>query len=189
MTGAQRRSAPAASSVIPQMTTAVASALSGAAIAGLPSGTSSSMPNTNGITVTGISMITVPETVGVTMRRNSARRADSRSWKSAETTTRVASIAGPPSATAVMHTPMKAAELPITSTWPPPIRPMRSDCNAVVTPEIATAANTAHTTDASGAPAARITTVGNSMGTATVRTASCRPRPKESAAGGLSSGW
>ena len=84
-------------------------------------------------------------------------------------TTRVASIAGPPSATAVMQTPMKAAELPMTSTWPPPIRPMRTDCNAVVTPEIATAANTAQATDASGAPAARITTMGNRIGTATVR--------------------
>ena len=127
MTGAQRRSVPAAFSEMPQMTTAVASALSGAPSAGLPSGTSSSRPNTNCSTVTGISMMTVPETVGVRMRRNSARRADRRIWKSAEMATRVASIAGPPSATAVMQTPMKAAELPITSTWPPPIRPMRTD--------------------------------------------------------------
>ena len=134
-------------------------------------------------------MMTVPETVGVRMRRNSARRTDRRIWKSAEMTTSVASIAGPPSATAVMQTPMKAAELPMTSTWPPPIRLMRTDCNAVVTPEIATAANTAHATDASGASAARITTMGNRIGTATVRTTSCRPRPKESAAGGFSSGW
>ena len=88
-----------------------------------------------------------------------------------------------------MQTPMKAEELPITSTRPPPIRPMRADCKAVVTPEIATAANTAQATQASGVPAARITMVGNRIGAATVRMASCSPRPRESAAGGFSSAW
>ena len=69
-----------------------------------------------GITVTGISMMTVPATVGVRTRRNSERRAESANWKSEEMTTKVASIAGPPSASAAMHTAMKAPEVPIRRT-------------------------------------------------------------------------
>ena len=96
------------------------------------------------MTVTGMSMITVPETAGVRNFRNTASRAESRIWKSAPMTTRVASIAGPPFSTAVMLTPMNAAELPITSMWPPPILPNRKAWSAVAMPLIATAANTAH---------------------------------------------
>ena len=110
----------------PRITSTVTTAVTGAAAAGLPSGTSESILKTTGITVTGISMITVPETVGVMIRRNSDSRADSTSWKSAAATTRVASSAGPPSAAAVMQTAMKAPELPIMSTWPMPKRPSRA---------------------------------------------------------------
>ena len=120
------------------------SAIDGGAWAGLPSGTSPSMSKTIGMAVTGTSMITVPDTAGVRIRRNRASLADSRSWRSAAATTRIASSAGPPFATAVMPTPMNAAELPMTSTWPPPILPNRVAWSAVVTPLIATAANTAH---------------------------------------------
>ena len=78
MTGAQRRSTPAAFSEIPQIASAVTRAESGAANAGVSSGTWDSIPNTIGITVTGISMMTVPETVGVRMRRRSESRHASR---------------------------------------------------------------------------------------------------------------
>ena len=61
-------------------------ALSGAASAGLPSGTAASRSNTAGITVTGISMMTVPETVGVSTRWNSESRADRTSGTKDETT-------------------------------------------------------------------------------------------------------
>ena len=61
-------------------------------------------------------MMTVPATVGVRIRRNRESRAASANWKSDETTTSVASIAGPPSAIAVMQTAMKAPEVPIRST-------------------------------------------------------------------------
>ena len=90
-------------------------ALNGAASAGLPSGTAASRSNTAGITVTGISMMTVPETVGVSTRWNSESRADSMSGTKDETTTRVASSAGPPVETAAMQTAMKAPEAPITT--------------------------------------------------------------------------
>ena len=63
------------------------------------------MPKTMGITVTAISMMTVPATVGVRIRRNSE-----------EARTSVASIPGPPLASAAMQTAMKAPEVPMMST-------------------------------------------------------------------------
>ena len=98
------------------MTSTVAKALSGAATAGIPSGTSFSILKTCDITVTGISMMTVPVTVGVRIRRSSESRAESASGTTEETTTRVASIAGPPSASAVILTAMEAPEMLIKST-------------------------------------------------------------------------
>ena len=96
------------------------------------------------MTETGISMSTVPETVGVKIRRNSASRSDIRNWKRAETSTRVASMPGPLSASALMQTAIKAEELPIMRTWPIPKRPSRSDWSIVAAPPTATAATTAH---------------------------------------------
>ena len=119
------------------MTSIVARALAGAASAEPPGGVSVSMPNTTGITVTGTSMMTVPETAGVRTRRNRASRAEIRSWKSAATTTRVASVAGPPSTIAVMQIPMNALELAMTSTWPEPNRPNRTACSKVAAPQTA----------------------------------------------------
>ena len=91
-------------------------ALNGAANAGVPYGTSFNRSKMGGITVTGMSMITVPTTAGVRIRRNSERRAANANWKNDEATTKVASIAGPPSAIAVMQTAMKAPEVPIRRT-------------------------------------------------------------------------
>ena len=116
MTGAQRRNAPLALSAMQMMTRAVARAQTGAAEAGVPGGTWVSMPKTIGITVTAMSMMTVPATVGVSIRRRRERRAESANWKSEETTTRVASMAGPPCAIAVTQTAMNAPEVPIMST-------------------------------------------------------------------------
>ena len=96
--------------------TTVASALSGPARAGLPSGTCLSMSKMIGITVTGISISTVPATLGVRIRRNRESRAASANWNSAETTTRVASMAGPPLAIAATQIAMKAPEVPMAST-------------------------------------------------------------------------
>ena len=188
MTGAHRRHAPGAFSVSPVITTTVARALSGAAAAGLPSGTLTSRSPTAGSTVIGISMITVPATVGVTMRCTCASRQESSSGTTAVITTSVASNAAPPSATAVMLTEMNAAEAPISSTCPPPSRPQRNACSTVVRPDTATVANTAQVTYASLAPAARITTVGISMMAAMLSTASCSPTPTARPTGGRSSG-
>ena len=70
------------------MTSTVARALSGPEAAGLPGGTLVSRSPTAASTVIGISMITVPATVGVRTRWNTQRDEGRR-------TTRVASSAGP----------------------------------------------------------------------------------------------
>ena len=123
MTGAQRRSDPAALRAMPVMTTTVTKALNGAANAGEPSGTCLSISKMMGITVTGISMITVPATAGVRIRRSSDRWDDRMNWKNDDTSTRVASIAGPPWTSAVTQTAIKAPEVPMRRTWPAPKRP------------------------------------------------------------------
>ena len=171
------------------MTRAVATAHTGAAAGGAPAGTWVSMSKTIGITVTAMSMMTVPATVGVRIRRRSESRAERANWKRDETTTRVASMAGPPSAIAVTQTAMNAPEVPIMSTYPAPTRPTRTACSTVVRPLTATAANTAQERYASSPPAARITMTGVSTMPAIARTASWSPSPKASAFGGLSSGW
>ena len=116
MTGAQSRQTPVAASAIATMTAMVTPADTGAASAGAPSGALSSMSKIIGMTVTAISMMTVPATDGVKMRRTSDRRAASANWKKDEMTTSVASSAGPPCAMAPMHTAMKAPEVPISRT-------------------------------------------------------------------------
>ena len=63
-----------------------------------------------GMTVTAISMITVPVTVGVMIRRNIESRAESTNWQKDEMTIRVASSPGPPCMSAVTLTAMKAPE-------------------------------------------------------------------------------
>ena len=82
----------------------------------MSSGTWVNMPKTIGITVTGISMMTVPATVGVRMRRSSESRHASRNWKREEMTTSVASMAGPPWAIAPTQIAMKAPDVPMTRT-------------------------------------------------------------------------
>ena len=144
MSGIHRRHAPVARIASPAMTTRVAAALAGAAAGEVPSGTSSSMSKMIGITVTAISMITVPATVGVMIRRNNARRWERVSWASAEAATRVASSAGPPSTSAATQTAMKAPEVPMRSGYPAPTRPTRTACMTVVSPLTSNAAKTAH---------------------------------------------
>ena len=108
-----------------------------------------------GMSGTGISMITVPHTVGVSTRRSSDKRAERANWNRAETVTSVASSPGPPSAIAVTQTAMKAAEVPISRTCPEPTRPIRTAYSTVVTPLIASAANVAHDRKPSPPPARR----------------------------------
>ena len=112
----------------------VESAAAGAAIGAAPSGTSLSVSKTIGITVTAISMITVPETTGVNKRRSRERRDASRNWKSEEMTMRLAMVAEPPSTRALTQTAMKAPDVPITSRWSEPMRQKRTACRNVEMP-------------------------------------------------------
>ena len=75
MSGAHSRQVTGARSANTTRTTSVAPAAVGAAAGDVPSGTSASKPKTIGMTVTAISMITVPETTGVIIRRSSESRA------------------------------------------------------------------------------------------------------------------
>ena len=97
-----------------------------------------------GITVTAMSMMTVPETTGVKIRRRSESRAASRNWKKEEMTMRLAMVAGPPLTRAATQTAMNAPDVPMISTCPAPIRPTLTACKTVVIPLIISAANTPH---------------------------------------------
>ena len=99
--------------------------------------------NTIGMTVTAISMMTTPETIGVNIRRSSESRAASRNWNSDDMTMRVAMVAGPPDDSAATHTAMNAPDVPMMSTWPEPIRPTLTAWRMVVTPLTASAAKAA----------------------------------------------
>ena len=114
--GAQSRNADLPLSAITRMTSRVTTKLRGAAKAGVSCGTSSIMSKAIGMTVTAISMITVPDTVGVRMRRSSESRPESTNWNREDTNTKVARSAGPPCLIAAMHTAMKVADVPMTST-------------------------------------------------------------------------
>ena len=87
---------------MPMMRASVAIALTGAAAGGASGGTCVSMPKPIGMTV--------PPTMGVTVRRSQESRQTRRNWNSKETTSRAA----PPSIKAVTHTAMKAPDVPIS---------------------------------------------------------------------------
>ena len=90
-------------------------------------------------------IITVPPTVGVTMRLKINSHLEMASWTAAATRTRVVSVAGPPSATAVMQNGMEKAAVNIGRTAPPPIGPTRRTCSSVDTPTTTREAKTIHT--------------------------------------------
>ena len=125
------------------MTSKVESAAIGAAIGDEPSGTSFRLSNMIGITVTAMSMMTVPETTGLNTRRSRDRRDASRNWKSEDMTIRLAIVAGPPSTSAVTQTAKNAPDVPMTRTCPAPMRQKRAACKKVVIPLTISAANIA----------------------------------------------
>ena len=84
-----------------------------------------------GMTVTAISMMTVPATVGVMTRLRSESRDASRNWNSDDATISVASSAGPPYSSAATDTAMKTPDVPMSRTYPAPIpadRPRLHQC-------------------------------------------------------------
>ena len=63
--------------------------------------------------VTAISMITVPATTGVMIRRRSASFQERPNWKREDAMTSVASSPGPPCTSAATDTAMKAPDVPM----------------------------------------------------------------------------
>ena len=73
-------------------------------------------------------IITVPPTVGVTMRRKIKSHFEIINWQMPETTTSIARVAGPPSTTAVIQKGIEKAAVNMGSTACPPTGPMRRTC-------------------------------------------------------------
>ena len=147
----------------------------GAAAGEASSGTRVNWSNTIGITLTEISMMTVPVTVVVNNLRSSRSREESRNWNSDETMTSLARSMGPPWLRAAMLTAMNAPEVPMSRMKPAPIRHRRTACRIVVTPLTKMAANTAQARYSSLPPAARTMIAGVITIPATQRVAYCRP--------------
>ena len=141
MTGAHRRRAAEKRSVRPATMTSVARAVSGAAT-GWAAAASSSRPKTTEASVTESIIITVPPTVGVTMRRRMNSQRETMICTTAETTIRAVRVAGPPSATAVMQKGMVKAAVNIGMAAPAPAGPSRRTCRMVARPTDSSEAKT-----------------------------------------------
>ena len=116
MTGPQSRHKPAPQSATTTITSSVTPAVTGAAAGGAPAGTAARLPRTREDTDTGISISTVPATIGVKIRRSTDSLAARTNWNRDEMTIRVASSPGPPCSSAVTQMARKALLLPISST-------------------------------------------------------------------------
>ena len=116
MTGAHNRHAPELRSTMTTMASSVPPATTGAAIDAAPSGTSVSLRTMTGASVTGISISTVPATVGVKILRSRDSLAARANWNRDEMTISVASRLGPPCSSAATQTAMNALLLPISIT-------------------------------------------------------------------------
>ena len=95
-----------------------------------------------GSTLTAISMVTVPVTTGVKMRRSVGNHRASATWITQQTTTRLANVDGPAEVTVVTMSPMKSAAGQVSTMWPAPNRQNWNACNAVMAALISSAAKT-----------------------------------------------
>ena len=141
MMGDHRRRTGGARNTSAAVTIIVASAVISAPVSEDPSGVSVIVENMMGMTVAAISIITVPQTTGVKMRRSSANFAASANWNSDDTTMRLAIVAGPALMRAAAHTAMNAPDVPMMRMCPAPILQTRAACNMVARPLTNSAAN------------------------------------------------
>ena len=131
-------------------------------------------------------IITVPLTVGVTTRLRMNSQREMASWAPAETSSSVVSVAGPPSATAVMQNGIAKAAVNIGSTAPAPTKPSRRTCNSVERPTTTSEAKTIHTTYGSPRSDALATITGVTSSVADAIRPNCAPRPRVVRSGGRS---
>ena len=103
---------------------------------------SSSRANTTDANVIERIIITVPLTIGVTTLRSRKSHLEMTSWKMAEAMISVASVAGPPSTTAVMQKGMAKAAVNMGRTALPPTGPAVFTWISVDSPTTSSDANT-----------------------------------------------
>ena len=140
-TGPHNRSIAAPRSVSAATTKRVTRAVSGAAMGFSWEASSSSWKTTDASVIE--SMVTMmPPTVGVTTRRSMNNHLETINWAMAATSTRVVSVAGPPSTTAVMQKGMETAAVNMGSIAPAPNGPMRRTCSRVESPTTTSEAKT-----------------------------------------------
>ena len=111
-----------------------------------------------GSTLTAISMVTVPVTTGVKIRRSVGSHHASPICTTQQTTSRLANVAGPAAEMDATMIPMNRAAGDVNTTWPAPNRHAWNDCNAVTIALISSAAKTLHARWVSARPAERTAT-------------------------------
>ena len=148
---------------------------------------SSSNLNTTDAKVMDNIIITVPPTIGVTMRLSKKSHFDTASWMTAETITSVVNVAGPPSTTAVMQKGIANAAVNIGRTTPPPNGPTRRAWIKVEIPTTTKDAKTIQLTYQSPRPDACATITGVTSNVAEAKRLNCNPSPAVVEIGGFSS--
>ena len=143
--GPQRRNVADPRSMSAATITVVASAVRGAS-SGFTFDASSSRLKTTEARVIERIIIIVPPTIGVTMRLRRNSHLEMTIWIIAVTITRVISVAGPPSTTAVMQNGMAKAAVNIGRTAPAPTGPILRTCISVDKPTTTREAKTIQVT-------------------------------------------
>ena len=136
---------------------------------------SSSRPKTTDASVIERIIITVPPTIGVTMRLRMNSHLDMMIWTIAETIIKVVSVAGPPSTSAVMQNGMEKAAVNRGRTARAPTGPSCRTWISVATPTAMREANTTHVRYASSRPDAFATMMGVTSSVADAIRPNCRP--------------
>ena len=123
-------------------TSKVNPAISGPTVAGVPAGRSWSVSNAIGKTLTAISIVTVPETVGVMIRRSVGSHQASATWTRLHTISKLAKVAGPAAGIVATMIAMNIAAGQVSTMWPAPNRHSWNDCKVVIAAQISIAAKT-----------------------------------------------
>ena len=132
-------------------------------------------------------IITVPPTIGVTIRLSKNNHFETASWITAEMITSVVNVAGPPSTTAVIQNGIANAAVNIGRTTPPPRGPMRRAWIRVEIPTTTNDANTIQLMYQSPKPDACATITGVTNNVAEAKRLNCNPSPAVVGTGGFSS--
>ena len=144
LNGATKRQRPLVFSATITETSSVAPAITGPADVGASAGRSSTVSNAIGSTLTAISIVTVPDTVGVTIRLNAGSHQARAICIKLQTIIRLANVASPAAVTVATMMAMNIAAGQASTTWPAPKRWNRDACNAVMPAQITMAENTLH---------------------------------------------